>query len=154
MKNVSLALLLLTGVLAGCYGAPGYSTPPGYGTNCIPPANAALVYPSNNATGVLDNTMTVYIAVPSPLSSPGSQDTNVVGPPSYGSQLTGGFKAVSYGSIPTPNAVPGYANPQYYATTLGQTLTAATAFAVHWNDLNSACNSSTGASLLGSFTTQ
>ena len=154
MNKAGLALVLLAGLLAACYGGPSYSNPPGYGTNCIPPTNTVLVYPSNNATGVPDNTMTVYIAVPTPLPAPGTKDTNIVGPPSYGSQLTQGFTAVSYGSIPTPNTVPGYPNPQYYATTLRQTLTAATAFAVHWNDLSSACSSSTSASLLGSFTTQ
>lgn len=147
----SIAAIALAGCNAGYYSG---SNPPGYGSNCIPPANTVLVYPENNATGVPDNTNAVYVAVPSSLSNPNGLDTNVIGPPSYGSQITTGFTAVSYGSIPTPNTVPTYSNPQYYQTTLVSTLTAATAFAVHWNNLNSACNSSTSASLLGSFTTQ
>ena len=155
-KKLMLALAPFAIAIAGCGG--GYynhhwSPPPGSGTNCIPPANTVLVYPENGATGVADNTMTVYIAVPSALSSPANYDANIIGPPSYGSSLSEGFTPVSYSSIPTPNTVPGYANPQYYATTLTNPLTAAATFDVNWNQLNSACNSSTSASLVGSFTT-
>ncbi len=153
-RTLSFAALAVTLSLVACNGGGGYGNPPGYGMNCIPPTNTVLVYPKNNATGVPDNTTTVYIAVPSVLPAPSTQfDTNLVGPPSYGSQLTGGFTAVSYGSIPTPNTVPGYSNPQYYASTLTYSLVAATSFDVYWNNLNSACNSTTSASLLGSFTT-
>jgi len=154
MKSPSLLSLLALGVaLAACNG-PSYSTPPGYGTNCIPPTNTVLVYPSNGATAVPDNTMAVYVAVPTALSNPSYFDTNIIGPPTYGSQLTTGFTSVSYASIPTPNTVPGYSNPQYYKTTLSYSLTAATAFDVYWNNLNTACNSTTSASFIGSFTTQ
>ncbi|HEY9085085.1 MAG TPA: hypothetical protein VIN40_03980 [Candidatus Tyrphobacter sp.] len=156
MKRALLfTTLAAAGLLVGCNGYNnGYQNPPGAGTNCIPRANTVLVYPENNATGVPDNTMAVYIALPTALSGPAGFDTNIIGPPSYGAQLTNGFTAVSYGSIPTPNTVPGYSNPQYYESTFRYSLTAATAFSVHWNDLNSACNSNTSASLIGSFTTQ
>ncbi len=154
MKRAVIAALAAC-ALAGCGGNAYHRWyPPGSNTDCTPPTNTVLVYPSNNATGVPDNTMTVYVAVPTALSTPANFDVNLIGPPSYGSQLTYGFTAVTYSSIPTPNTVPTYSNPQYYATTLRNTLTAATAFGVYWNQLNNGCNSSTSASLIGSFTTQ
>jgi hypothetical protein len=155
-KPLLFAALTATVLLAACNGGGGYGyqNPPGYGTNCIPPTNTVLVYPSNNATGVPDNTMAVYVAVPTALTNPAGLDTNIIGPPSYGSQLTGGFTSVTYASIPTPNTVPGYSNPQYYKTTLTYSLTTASAFDVYWNNLNNACNSTTSASFIGSFTTQ
>jgi hypothetical protein len=154
MNKTTLALLSIGLALAGCNGYDNGGNPPGYGTVCTPPANTVLVYPKNGATAVADNTMTVYIAVPSALSNAGNLDLNLIGPPSYGQQLTNGFTSVSYASIPTPNTVPGYANPQYYASTLTFGLTAASTFNVHWNNPNSACDSTTSASFLGSFTTQ
>ena len=156
MKKLLLALLPCAISIAGCGGGyyNHYYSPPGAGTNCIAPANTVLVYPENGATGVADNTMTVYIAVPTALSNPNDFDSNIVGPPSYGQSLTQSFQSVSYSSIPTPNTVPGYANPQYYKAVLNNPLTAAATFDVNWNQLNSACNSSTNASTVGSFTTQ
>ncbi|MGH7738007.1 MAG: hypothetical protein ACREMP_09115 [Candidatus Tyrphobacter sp.] len=147
------AVTVLSALLAACNGQ-SYSNPPGYATNCIPPTNAVLVYPKSGATGVADNTMAVYVAVPTALSSPSGLDVNIVGPPSYGSSLSQSFTTVAYGSIPTPNTVPSYSNPQYYEAVLNNPLTAATTFDVNWNNLNSACNSSTSASTVGSFTTQ
>lgn len=157
MKSLSMAALAaLAAALTGCYGGGYYHNwnGSGYGTQCVPPSNAQLVYPSNNATGVPDNTMTIYIAVPTALSRPNVDGLNLIGPPSYGAQLTSGFTAVSYGSIPTPNTVPSYSNPQYYSATLSYGLTAASSFNVHWNQLNSGCSASGSDSLLGSFTTQ
>lgn len=150
-----IALLVVGSALAGC-GGGGYhhwGTPPGYGTTCNPPANTTLVYPSNGATGVPDATSAIYIAVPTTLSNASSYDVALTGPPSYGTVLENGFVPVSYSSIPTPNTVPTYSNPQYYESTLTYSLTADTVFSVYWNRFN-ACQTGTSASLLGSFTTQ
>ncbi len=157
MYKTSLALLTLGLALAACGGGGyGYNTmnPPGYGTNCTPPANTVLVYPSNGATAVPDSTGAVYVALPNALGTPNNFDVALTGPPAYGTVLEGGFTPVSYASIPTPNTAPGYANPQYYESTLRASLTAATVFSVYWNNLGTACNSSTNASLIGKFTTQ
>lgn len=151
-----IALATVAAAMAGCNGGyyHHYGPPPGYGTTCNPPANTVLVYPSNGATSVPDATSAVYIAVPSALNGASNYDVALTGPPSYGTVLENGFTPVSYGSIPTPNTVPSYANPQYYESTLSYSLTAATVFSVYWNQTNSACRTGTSASLLGSFTTQ
>jgi hypothetical protein len=154
MKKPLLALSLLSLALAGCGGGyHNYYSPRGLGTDCTPPANTDLVYPVNNATGVPDATSAIYIAVPNALGNPSYFDVALTGPPSYGTVLEAGFTSVSYGSIPTPNTVPSYSNPQYYESTLRNSLTADTVFSVYWNEF-SACTTGTSASLLGSFTTQ
>lgn len=149
-----LGLIVVAVALAACGPYYSHGVPPGFGTDCIPPTGAVLVYPAPNATNVPDNTNAIYIALPSPLPNAGAYDVALTGPPSYGTVLENGFVSVSASAVPTPNATPTYASPQYYESTLRSTLTAASAFAVYWNQANSACNTGTSASFLGSFTTQ
>jgi hypothetical protein len=154
MKRILIAAVAAA-LLAGCNGNNGYNyQQPTPGPACVPPANALLVYPSNNATGVPDATSSLYIAVPATLASASNLDLDIVGPPSYGSQLTSGFTQVAYGSIPTPNTVPTYSNPVYYKSNLSFSLTAASTFDVYWNNPNSNCTSGVPENLLGAFTTQ
>jgi hypothetical protein len=156
MKRLSLVLAAAAVLLSACYnnGYYGY-TQPTPGPNCTVPKNSVLVYPSNSATGVPDNAAAVYVAEPKTLPSPLNQfDLDVVGPPSYGSQLTKGFKQVSYSQIPTPNTVPSYANPVYYESQLNAPLSASSTFDLYWNNTNNNCTTGVNANLLGSFTTQ
>jgi hypothetical protein len=155
MKRSSLVLAAAATLLSGCYnnGYYGY-TQPTPGPPCPLPSNAVLVYPSNNATGVPDTTSAVYIALPHALSMPANNDLGLVGPPSFGKLLTGGFKSVTYAQIPTPNTVPGYANPVYYQSKINAGLTAASTFNVYWNDLNSNCTTGNSQNFMGAFTTQ
>lgn len=153
MKRTFIAAAIAA-VLAGCNGNGNNFQQPTPGPACVPPANIALAYPSDNATGVPDSTGSIYIALPSALSNPSSLDLDIVGPPAYGSQLTSGFTQVSYSSIPTPNTVPSYSNPVYYKSNLSFSLTAASTFDVYWNNPNSNCTSGVSSNLIGAFTTQ
>jgi hypothetical protein len=140
-------------ILAGCYGNgyynngyPGY-TPP---NACLVPKNTHLVYPEANATSVPDDTTTVYIALPKALAKPAGFDLAINGP--NGVFLTGGFSAVSYSSIPTPNSTPSYSSPVYYASKLNTSLQTASGYDVYWNNANSNCAQGPS-NYLGSFAT-
>lgn len=156
MKRLSLVLAAAAVLLCGCYnnGYYGYAQPTA-GPNCVVPSNTVLVYPENSATGVPDDASAIYVAEPKTLASPNNQfDFEVAGPPSYGSQLTKGFRSVTYSQIPTPNTVPTYANPVYYESPLNAPLAAASTFDVYWNDTSTNCTTGVNANLIGSFTTQ
>ena len=116
---------------------------------CVLPTGTqvALAYPMPGATGVPDSPGQVVIG-----ASP-ALPTNWQVVLAYGNLLV--FESVvnpiAQGSVPTPYATPGFANPTYESSGLSGPLPAATTVAVLLNNESSTCNSYLQ---IGTFTTQ
>jgi hypothetical protein len=138
----SLSALLLTGCNSGASSTPG---------QCNPPNGIAtvLVYPAPNSTGIPDNFGVVVLGSSGVL--PASFQAYIVndttGNPVYYNPL-----GTPPNPIPTPSAVPPFANPSYAASgNPGVTFVAGSTLSVYLNDANSNCVPTL---LLGSFRVQ
>lgn len=115
---------------------------------CTPPATTVMVYPIPGATGVPDETQTIYVASQSGQLANGSYGT-AIAPPNGGSTYNGGnFVKVAAGAVPSPAASPGFSNPVYYASSIGG-LSAGSTYAIGFNQ-----NVNCVPVNLGSFTTK
>ncbi len=148
----TLALLL-----AGCGGGGGASAPPTPTTPCVAPVTVQVLYPQPGATAVPTTLSAIYVATSGafPSDSNNAWDTEIVGPPAYGTQFPGQFTATTASGLPAGSATPTIANPQYYTTALSNTLVTGSGFSVYINNLNDAnCYAvGSGASALSSFST-
>ena len=122
------------------------------GLQCgAPSGQVALVYPAPGSTGIPDNFQgIVFGSSASGGLSGGYQAVVVPAGSSTGQQLATVANAPS--PLPSPYAVPSFANPVYQeSASEGLVLPAATQISVYLNDLGSNCQPS---KLLGTFTTQ
>lgn len=150
MKSAFLCIAFLAGVaaLAACGG--GSSNPPAPGPTCSPPAGTqtALVYPAPGATAVPDNVGQIIIGASPALPS----SWNVVVATALNPQGVGGGTFTTFtGTLPTPNATPGFANPVYQSSSFGNAVFPGEVVNVFLNNTGSNC---TPMGPIGSFTTQ
>jgi hypothetical protein len=135
--------------LAACGGGNSNSNGSIPVVQCVLPTGTqvALSYPISGATGVPDAPGQIVIAASPALPS----NWQVV--LAFGNVFA--FESVvnpiSAGSVPTPSATPGFANPTYESSGLSGPLPSATTIAVLLNNEASSCNSYLQ---IGSFTTQ
>jgi len=121
-------------VLAGCNGNstsnPGPCTPPGG-------AQTVLVYPAPGATGIADNLGLVVLG--STVALPGSYQAFVVNSTTQNSVLFN-LLGTPPNPLPTPHALPAFANPVYQASgNPGATFVAGSTIMVYLNNVNSGC---------------
>jgi hypothetical protein len=140
------AIAALAFLLAACGGGYGGVSGPAY---CGNPSNIVLAYPAPGATAVPNTLAKIYVAAPIGLGSSTSYALYLLGP-GGGFEYTNPFTAVAASAVPTPAATPGFANPQYYVSTLTAALSPATEYAVYFNDTANGCTPNVS---LGSFTT-
>ncbi len=143
---IACALAVSAALLSGCNGNNNSNPSP-----CAPPngIQTILVYPAPGATGIPDNFGVVVLGstagLPSGFQAYVVNDTtqnavlfNVVGAPPN--------------PLPTPNAVPSFANPVYQASgNPGTAFVAGSTISVYLNNVNSGCVPSVS---LGSFRVQ
>lgn len=157
MRTLLFLAPTLVLLLAGCNGG-GTSSTPAPTTPCVAPVTVQVLYPQPGATAVPATLTTVYVATSGafPSDSNNAWDTEIVGPPAYGTQFTGQFTATTASALPAGSATPTITNPQYYSTALTNTLATGSGFSLYINNLNDAnCYAvGTGASALSSFSTQ
>jgi hypothetical protein len=118
---------------------------------CRPPSGTTttLVYPAPSSTGIPDNFGLVVLGSTSALPSGyGASVVNIT----TSNGILFNQVGVPPNPIPTPNAIPSFANPVYQASgNPGVTFVAGSTIAVYLNNLNSGCNPTLQ---LGSFTVQ
>jgi hypothetical protein len=133
----SLAMAAMAAGLAACNGGGSSSASPTLGPTCVVPSPFTMIYPENGSS-VSATIGAVYIAVQSSLANTyntGVQPANGVFPGYYG----GTFTQVPASQIPTPHAKPGFANPIYYASSLGQGLYSGVTYQIGFNNTATNC---------------
>ncbi|HUY10673.1 MAG TPA: hypothetical protein VMV73_00270 [Candidatus Dormibacteraeota bacterium] len=156
---IPAAFALATVAVAACGGggSSGTVTPT---TPCTSPVTLQVLYPQPGATGVPANTTTaIFVATSAafPSNSSNDWDTQIVGPPTYGSQFTQSFTATTANSLPAGSAVPTITNPLYFSSALTNPLALGGAtFSIYINNLNDAnCyGAGSAASPISTFSTQ
>jgi hypothetical protein len=150
-RGLAFALLV---VLTGCNSGSSNPAPaPTASVPCTPPVPVSLVYPAANQTLVPDSTTQIIIATNGALPS----TWNVVlsyqpYPAPFGSGAFGGTVQTTLPPFPNGAAVPPYANPTYYSSSIGsQGLPPGALISVGINDTS---NSGCYASPLGTFSSQ
>ncbi len=148
------ATALLFGALAGAVALAACGGGNTNGANppvvqCTYPSGTqvALAYPAAAASGVPDNPGQIVVAASPALPNTWQvvlQFGNVL---AYESVLN----PIPQGSVPTPYATPGFANPTYESSGLSGALPSGTQITVLLNNEASACNAYPS---LGTFTTQ
>jgi hypothetical protein len=144
-RSFLCALAVATAV--GCSnGSSGFDSA---GLQCgAPTGKYTLVYPAPNATGIPDNLPGIIFGSTNGLSA--SYQALVL-PAGSSTPIAFEFIAPAPVPLPSPNAIPSFANPIYQESASGGTiLPPATQVAVYLNDGNSNCTSTYS----GSFTTQ
>jgi hypothetical protein len=144
--------VLIAGIafLAACNGG-GNSTPPAQTlVPCSLPSGTvvALAYPEPSATAVPTSASQVVFAVSSPLPSSWQA---VLAFPNGALVPEALLNPIAPSSIPTPYAVPTFANPTYQSSGLTGSLPSGTLVQVLLNNQASSCNEFPQ---IGSFTTQ
>jgi hypothetical protein len=158
MGGVQSRKLLLPGaVLAGVAAAAlascggGGSSPSTSGTPgpCSQPGEVVMVYPAPGATAI--PTLMPGIVFGAPGGALGGTSQALLAP--SGGTTTATFLPVTAAPspLPTPNALPTFANPVYQISgSNGSLLPSGTALNVYYNDYSTSCTPT----LLGTFTTQ
>jgi hypothetical protein len=144
------ALLLGVAFLAACNGGGSTLQPQLVLIPCTLPSGTlvALAYPEPGATAVPTSPGQVVIALSTPL--PNTWQVVLQYPSGY-LGWEGLLNAIAPASIPTPYAVPTFANPTYESSGLTSALPPNTTVTVLLNNQGSACNQFPP---IGSFTTQ
>jgi hypothetical protein len=138
----AVAVLLLAGCNSNSSSNPSPCAPPS-GTTTV------LVYPAPNSTGIPDNFGVIVVG--STATLPSSYQAYVVNSTTQNAVIFN-FLGVPPTPLPTPKAVPGFANPVYQASgNPGVSFVAASTITVYLNNANSGCGPTTA---LGSFTLQ
>lgn len=134
--------------LSACGG--GSNNPPAPGPTCSPPSGTqtALVYPAPGATAVPDQFGQVIIGASPAL--PSSWNVVLVRS-STGGSLGGNTFTGAPQPLPTPNAIPAFANPVYQSSSFGSLVFGGLVLQVYLNNTASNC---TPMGPIGSFTTQ
>jgi hypothetical protein len=148
--SILLPLAFATGVtaLAACSGNPNNFNSANLPCGA-PTGQVALAYPAPGSTGIPDNFAGIVFASTGGLTS-GYGAYIVPAGSSSGTLLE--TVAAAPSPLPSPYAVPSFANPIYQESASGGTiLPAATQIGVYLNDLNSNCQPT---KLLGTFTSQ
>jgi hypothetical protein len=134
MNTKIFSILSLASAVALSACNSGNSSNPTNFPSCTAPGSFTAVYPINGAANVPDSTQNVYVASSVTL---GSQYMNVIGLPGGGVIAGNLFSQVPLSQVPKPRALPSFANPIYYVTSVG-TLSSASTWTMLLNNTNSA----------------